>query len=111
VDPLCDNGDAFFDVDGEQTLARLLAADPRLAAARDLLEATLVRLPPRRRLAASTEPGDLVAFLDAGAYTLDQMTPNNGRPRPEVGMTGLSGGYELIRRRESFADLLFNEIL
>jgi diaminopimelate decarboxylase len=111
VGPLCDNGDAFFDVDGEQTLARLLAADPRLAAARDLLEATLVRLPPTRRLAATTKPGDLVAFLDAGAYTLDQMTPNNGRPRPEVGMIGLSGGYELIRRRESFADLLFNEIL
>lgn len=115
VGPLCDNGDAFFDVDGEQTVERLAKASPALAAQRELLDSLLVRLPRRRALAASTGPGDLIAFLDAGAYTLDQLTPNNGRPRPEVGMIGPKGGadgaYELIRRRDSFEDLLHNEVL
>ena len=110
VGPLCDNGDAFFDVDGEQTLERLLQRIPALAEKRDLLDSLLVRLPRERHLAASTSPGDLIAFLDCGAYTLDQMTPNNGRLRPEVGMIG-AGGYELIRRRDSLDDLLHNEVL
>lgn len=107
--PLCDNGDAFFDVDGEQTVARLIAADPHLGAARDLLERTLIRLPPTRRFAASTAPGDLVAFLDCGAYTLDQLTPNNGRPRPEVGLLRRDGTYTIMRRRDRLEDLLLNE--
>lgn len=107
--PLCDNGDAFFDVDGEQTVARLIAADPRLAAAREVLERALVRLPRTRRLAASTAPGDLVAFLDCGAYTLDQLTPNNGRPRPEAGLLRRDGGYAVMRRRDRLEDLLLNE--
>jgi diaminopimelate decarboxylase len=76
-----------------------------------MLESILIRLPKMRRLAASTAPGDLVAFLDVGAYTLDQFTPNNGRLRPEVGMIGLDGGYELLRRRDTETDLLFNEVL
>jgi diaminopimelate decarboxylase len=33
-----------------------------------------------RRLPASTAPGDLLAFFDAGAYTLELMTPYNARP-------------------------------
>jgi len=81
-----------------------------LADQRELLDSLLVRLPRERPLAASTGPGDLIAFLDCGAYTLDQMTPNNGRLRPEVGMIG-PAGYELIRRRDSLDDLLHNEVL
>ena len=111
VGPLCDNGDAFFDVDGEQTVERLIKAAPELAEKREMLESILIRLPKTRPLAASTAPGDLVAFLDVGAYTLDQFTPNNGRLRPEVGMIGPDGGYELLRRRDTETDLLFNEIL
>ena len=109
--PLCDNGDAFFDVDGEQTVERLASADGGFAERRELLESMLIRLPSRRALAASTAPGDLVAFLDVGAYTLDQFTPNNGRPRPEVGMIATDGNYELLRRRDTNTDLLFNEVL
>jgi diaminopimelate decarboxylase len=71
----------------------------------------LVRLPPTRKLARSTGPGDLVAFLDTGAYTLDQITPNNGRPRPEVGILGVDGDYEIMRRRDTYTDLLFNEVI
>ena len=33
-----------------------------------------------RRLPAATVPGDLLAFYDAGAYTLELMTPYNARP-------------------------------
>jgi diaminopimelate decarboxylase len=111
VGPLCDNGDAYFDVDGEQTVERLAKAAPAFAEQRELLESLLIRLPKKRRLAGSTAPGDLIAFLDAGAYTLDQFTPNNGRLRPEVGMIGRDGTYDLIRRRDTENDLLFNEIL
>lgn len=109
VGPLCDNGDAFFDVDGEQTVERLVKAAPEFAAQRELLETLLIRLPKTRHLAASTVPGDLIGFLDVGAYTLDQFTPNNGRLRPEVGLIGLNGIYEILRRRDTQTDLLFNE--
>ncbi len=109
--PLCDNGDAFFDVDGEQTVERLARTAAAFAENRALLESMLIRLPSRRALAASTVPGDLVAFLDVGAYTLDQFTPNNGRLRPEVGIIAVNGDYELLRRRDTNTDLLFNEVL
>jgi diaminopimelate decarboxylase len=109
--PLCDNGDAFFDVDGEQTVERLVRAAGAFGEKRELLESMLIRLPRRRALAASTAPGDLVAFLDVGAYTLDQFTPNNGRLRPEVGIIAVNGDYELLRRRDTNTDLLFNEVL
>ncbi|MGE0237217.1 MAG: diaminopimelate decarboxylase [Parvibaculaceae bacterium] len=109
--PLCDNGDMFHDVEGEQTLARMLQSFPALAGERATLEKLLVRLPQERWLARSTAPGDLLAFLNTGAYTLDQMTPNNGRPRPEVGIIDAVGGYELLRRRDTYDDLLFNEVV
>ena len=64
-----------------------------------------------RQLAESTAPGDLIAFLDTGAYTLDQFTPNNGRLRPEVGLIGTDGHYDILRRRDTLTDLLFNEAL
>jgi diaminopimelate decarboxylase len=109
--PLCDNGDMFHDVEGEQTLSRLLQEFPALAADGAKLEKLLVRLPRERWLAADSAPGDILAFLNAGAYTLDQMTPNNGRPRPEVGIIAPDGGYELLRKRDSYDDLLFNEVV
>jgi diaminopimelate decarboxylase len=107
--PLCDNGDAFFDVDGEQTVERVIESDPAFADKRALLESLLVRMPRMRHLARSTAPGDLIAFLDVGAYTLDQFTPNNGRPRPEVGLIDLGGRYDILRRRDTLSDLLYNE--
>jgi diaminopimelate decarboxylase len=109
VGPLCDNGDAFHDVEGEQIAARL-RSDLAFADRGDLIDALLVRMPPTRHLAASAGPGDIVAFLDVGAYTLDQLTPNNGRPRPEVGFLRADGSYELLRRRDSYLDLLHNEV-
>ncbi len=108
--PLCDSGDAFHDVEGEALLERIAQADPVFAAKRGALEPLLVRMPRRRMLPAATRVGDVLAFLDAGAYLVDQMTPNNGRPRPEIGMIGEDGRYRPIRRGDSQADLLFNEV-
>lgn len=107
--PLCDNGDAFFDVEGEATVRKLLDAEPALEAHRSLIESTLIRMPPTRDLAGSTGPGDIIAFLDCGAYVLDQMTPNNSRARPECGLIGLDGQYRVLRGRDSNEDLLFKE--
>jgi hypothetical protein len=42
---------------------------------------------------------------------LDQFTPNNGRLRPEVGMIGTDGEYQIVRRRDTKTDLLFNEVV
>lgn len=109
--PLCDGGDIFHDVDGEQTVARLLQRFPELATKSVELSETLVRMPPKRWLAKGSVPGDVLMFLNAGAYTLDQLTPNNGRPRPEVGAIEPNGQYSVLKARDTYQDLLFNEIV
>ena len=56
-----------------------------------------------------SQPGDLVALLDAGAYGMAQSSNYNSRPRAaEVLVEGSSS--RLIRRRETIADLLAPEI-
>lgn len=83
--PLCDGGDVFFDLHGES------------------------RLPDHRLLPDRTEVGDVVAMLNTGAYTLAQMTAYNGRPFPAAVMIDDDGSVELVRRRDSYQDLLLNE--
>ena len=51
----------------------------------------------------------MIAFLDCGAYVLDQMTPNNSRQRPECGLIDLDGNYRTLRGRDTPEDLLFKE--
>ncbi|MEZ5307513.1 MAG: hypothetical protein R2684_10250 [Pyrinomonadaceae bacterium] len=58
--PLCDGGDVYFDIEGER------------------------RLPDFRVLPDNIVPGDLLALLNTGAYTVSQMFPYNGRPLPKV---------------------------
>lgn len=110
VGPLCDNGDSFYDVDGEGLLRRLLEEAPELARHRASLSAHLVRLPSFRELPAATGPGDLVAFLDTGAYSMDQIYAINGRGRPAVLLLEEDGEARVIRRADSFDDLLLNEV-
>jgi len=110
VGPLCDNGDSFYDVDGEALMRRLLSEAPVLAAHEETLRAHLVRLPSYRELPAATGPGDLIAFLDTGAYSQDQIYAMNGRGRPKVVLIEEDGAPRVIRTPDSFEDTLLNEV-
>jgi len=55
------------------------------------------------------EPGELLAVMSAGAYAFSLSSNYNSRPRAaEVLVAGEA--YRVIRRRESFEDLVRNEI-
>lgn len=84
--PLCDSGDVYFDIERGQ------------------------RLPDYRRLPANVAPGELLALLNCGAYSLSQMFPYNGRPLPAAVMTRGDGRYDLIRRRDTYEDLLAGDV-
>jgi diaminopimelate decarboxylase len=84
--PLCDGGDVYFDIEGQG------------------------RLPDYRRLPADTKPNEILALLNCGAYSLAQMFPYNGRPLPAAVMVRDDGKYDLIRRRDTYEDLLANDI-
>ncbi len=63
-----------------------------------------------RPFADRIDGGDLVAFLSAGAYGMSMASQYNSRPRPaEVMVDG--EGYRLIRKRETFEELIQNEIV
>jgi len=83
--PLCDSGDVFMDVD----------ASPGKA-----------RLPEYRLLPAAMQEDDLIAFLDTGAYTLEQMFPYNGRTCAQAVMINTRGVVLTIRRRDTYEDLI-----
>ncbi|MBA2339702.1 MAG: hypothetical protein H0V88_04860, partial [Pyrinomonadaceae bacterium] len=80
--PLCDSGDVYFDIEREG------------------------RLPDYRKLPADVLPGELLALLNSGAYSLAQMFPYNGRPLPAAVMVRDAGRVDLIRRRDSYEDLI-----
>ncbi|HKP45471.1 MAG TPA: diaminopimelate decarboxylase [Pyrinomonadaceae bacterium] len=84
--PLCDSGDVYFDIEREG------------------------RLPDYRRLPANVAPGEVLALLNSGAYSLAQMFPYNGRPLPAAVMVNEDGRSELIRRRDTYEDLLANDV-
>ena len=84
--PLCDSGDVYFDIERGG------------------------RLPDYRRLPAGVEPGELLALLNTGAYTIAQMFPYNGRPLPAVVIVREDGRVELARRRDTYEDLLAGDI-
>src|SRR5882724_3491885 len=60
--PLCDSGDVYFDIERHG------------------------RLPDYRLLPSEVKPGEVLALLNAGAYSLAQMFPYNGRPLPAAVM-------------------------
>jgi diaminopimelate decarboxylase len=63
----------------------------------------------RDRAMPPLEPGDLLAILDAGAYGISLSSNYNARPRPaEILVEGRK--TRVIRRRETFADLLAPEL-
>jgi diaminopimelate decarboxylase len=83
--PLCDGGDVYFDIEGAG------------------------RLPPYRFLPEGLGIGNILAVLDAGAYTVAQMSNYNGRPLPAVVLIRDSGELRLIRPRQSYDDLVRDE--
>jgi diaminopimelate decarboxylase len=84
--PLCDSGDVYFDIERHG------------------------RLPDYRLLPRDVKPGEVLALLNAGAYSFSQMFPYNGRPLPAAVMVREGGKAEVIRKRDSYEDLLFNEV-
>jgi len=84
--PLCDSGDVYFDIEREG------------------------RLPDYRKLPQDVQPGEVLALLNSGAYSLAQMFPYNGRPLPAVVITREDGSVFLARRRDSYEDLLTGDI-
>ncbi len=84
--PLCDSGDVYFDIERHG------------------------RLPDYRLLPGDVQPGEVLALLNSGAYSLAQMFPYNGRPLPAAVMVRANGTADLIRRRDSYEDLLTNDV-
>jgi D-ornithine/D-lysine decarboxylase len=58
-----------------------------------------------RRFPVATTVGDLIAFRDCGAYTLEMMNPYNARPRAAAVAVTAGGAAQLIRRRETDEEL------
>jgi diaminopimelate decarboxylase len=83
--PLCDSGDVFMD----------MGTSPGNA-----------RLPEYRLLPAAMQEGDLIAFLDTGAYTLEQMSPYNGHPCAQAVMVDTQGEVLIIRHRDTYEGLI-----
>ncbi|HUG53462.1 MAG TPA: diaminopimelate decarboxylase [Vicinamibacteria bacterium] len=63
----------------------------------------------RDRELETVEPGELLAIRDAGAYGFVMASTYNMRPRPAEVMVE-DGGVRLIRRRETFDDLIATEV-
>ncbi|HEX8846257.1 MAG TPA: diaminopimelate decarboxylase [Pyrinomonadaceae bacterium] len=84
--PLCDSGDVYFDIEREG------------------------RLPDYRKIPANVEPGEVLALLNSGAYSLAQMFHYNGRPLPAAVLVREGGKVELIRRRDTYDDLVTNDV-
>jgi diaminopimelate decarboxylase len=84
--PLCDGGDVYFDHEGGR------------------------RLPDHRLLPADVKPGEILAMLNCGAYSLAQASQYNGRFLPPVVLIKADGTPELIRRRDTFEDLIGSDL-
>ena len=84
--PLCDSGDVYFDIEREG------------------------RLPDYRKLPENVAPGEVLALLNCGAYSLAQMFHYNGRPLPAAVLIRTNGKIDLIRRRDNYEDLIGNDV-
>jgi diaminopimelate decarboxylase len=110
VGPLCDSADCFFDVEGEYLFKKVLSRLPDLTPAqREELRSDIIRLPATRRLPAATIPGDTVALLDVGAYTLEEMFQYCGRQRAAAVMLTVEGEIAPMLARDENADLVSQE--
>ena len=56
------------------------------------------------------EAGDLLVFPVAGAYAIPMSSQYNGVPRPAVALVREDGTHQLLRRRETYDDLLRHDL-
>jgi diaminopimelate decarboxylase len=84
--PLCDSGDVYFDIEREG------------------------RLPDYRKLPEDVGPGEVLALLNCGAYSLAQMFHYNGRPLPAAVFIRGDRTASLIRRRDTYEDLIISDV-
>lgn len=84
--PLCDGGDVYFDIERQN------------------------RLPDYRHLPENVQPEEILALFNCGAYSIAQMFQYNGRFLPAVVLIKQDGDYELIRKRDTFEDLVNNDV-
>lgn len=84
--PLCDSGDVYFDIERQG------------------------RLPDYRNLPANVQPGEVLALLNSGAYSLAQMFHYNGRPLPAAVLIDDGGQARLIRHRDTYEDLITSDV-
>jgi D-ornithine/D-lysine decarboxylase len=84
--PLCDSGDVYFDIEREG------------------------RLPDYRKLPDDVGPGEVLALLNCGAYSLAQMFHYNGRPLPAAVLIRKHGTADLIRKRDTYEDLIASDV-
>ena len=84
--PLCDGGDVYFDIEGQN------------------------RLPDHRPLPENIQPGEVLALLNCGAYSLAQASQYNARFLPPVVLIRENGEADLVRKRDEFKDLVTNDI-
>jgi diaminopimelate decarboxylase len=61
-------------------------------------------------LPADVKPGEILAMLNCGAYSLAQASQYNGRFLPPVVLVKTDGNAELIRRRDTFEDLIGSDL-
>ena len=64
---------------------------------------------PCRRFPAASAPGDIVAFFDAGAYSLELMNPYNARPTAAAYAVE-RGEVRPIRLADTFEDLVAGDV-
>jgi diaminopimelate decarboxylase len=84
--PLCDGGDVYFDIEGQK------------------------RLPDYRLLPKNIEVGEVLALFNCGAYSIAQMFPYNGRELPNIVLIQQNGEVKLIRKKDSYQDLMINDL-
>ena len=66
---------------------------------------------PYRWFPPATAVGDVVAFLDAGAYTLEMMNPYNARPTAAAFAVTAAGELVQVRRRDTAEDLAAHDLV
>lgn len=61
-------------------------------------------------LPADIAAGDLLVFPTAGAYAIPMSSQYNGVPRPAIALVREDGTHQLMRRRETYDDLVRHDL-